>query len=94
MPNSIVNVFVGVDTKIVDVISPDNDLTVTIPHTLGAIPHDVTFTFLQVAAALNTWAVTSRTTSQVVLTKIENESGDSPDPQLRVFIKRPHSIGR
>lgn len=94
MPNSIVNVFVGVDSKIVDVISPDNDVTVTIPHSLGAVPNDVTFTLLQTAAALNTWAVTSRTTSTVVLTKIENEGGDSPDPQIRVYIKRPHSIGR
>lgn len=84
----------GPDTKIVDLTSNDNAVDAVIPHGLGATPADVALTALQTLAYTNLWRVSSKDATNVTVTKTEDESAENASPQLRVIIRRPHSIGR
>lgn len=87
-------VWAGPDTKIVDLTSNDNAVDAVIPHDLGATPQDVSLTLLRVQGAINQWRVSAMDATNVTVSKTEDESGESASPQLRVIIRRPHSIGR
>ncbi len=89
------NVLAGTDTKIATVIATaDADTTATIAHGLGAVPLEVYFTpLLQAPAALSLWAVTTIDATNVVLTKATTAGSGNAGAQIRVVIKRPHSIG-
>ena len=94
---TITTVFDGPDSFIADVIATaDADTTATIPHTLGAAPQEVTITQLisQALTALSAWAVTTIDATNVVCTKLTSVGSGNAGAQLRVIIKRPHSIGR
>lgn len=94
---TITTVFDGTDTHIADVIAAaDGDTTATIPHTLGAAPAEVTVTQLlsQALTALSAWAVTTIDATNVVLTKLTSTGSGNAGAQIRVIIKRPHSLGR
>ena len=97
MAVSLTTILDGVDEHIVDVIATaDADTTATIPHTLGAAPLEVTITQLisQALTALSAWAVTTIDATNVVLTKLTSVGSGNAAAQVRVIIKRPHSIGR
>ena len=89
-------VWAGPDTMIVDLaVNNTSQPTAVIAHGLGAAPQEVTFTpLLQAEAAANEWRWTAADATNVTLTRTSQESGESATKQLRVFIKRPHSIGR
>jgi hypothetical protein len=89
-------VFAGPDTIIVDLaVNNTNETDAVIAHGLGATPQEVTFTPLLAApAAANQWRWSAADATNVTLTRTGDESGESATKQLRVFIKRPHSIGR
>lgn len=96
---TITTVHDGTDTFIADVTaSADGDTTATIPHTLGAIPEEVilTPTLSQALTALSAWAapVASIDATNVVCTKLTSTGSGSATKQLRVTIKRPHTLGR
>lgn len=90
------SVWSGPDTKIVDLaVNNTSETDAVIAHGLGATPQEVTFTpLLQAQAATNQWRWTAADATNVTLTRTSDESGESATKQLRVFIKRPHSIGR
>lgn len=88
-------VFDGVDSHIVDVeATADADTTATIPHTLGAIPQEVIVTGLAAAAAISLWRATTIDATNVVLTKSTTAGSGAAGVQVRMIVKRPHSIGR
>jgi hypothetical protein len=87
-------IWAGPDTKIVDLTSNDNGTSAVIPHGLGETPADVALTALQTLAAVNLWRVSAMDATNVTVSKTEDESGESATAQLRVIIRRPHSIGR
>lgn len=84
------------DSHVADVIaSADADTTATIPHGLGAAPEEVTITpLLQAPAALSLWAATTIDATNVVLTKATTMGSGNAGNQVRVIIKRPHSLGK
>lgn len=90
-------VFTGTDTVIRDVVATaDADTTATIPHGLGAVPGEVHIlkTLSQALAAESSWAVTTIDATNVVCTKLATAGSGNAAAQLRVTIKRPHSLGR
>lgn len=88
-------VLAGSDEMIVDLTANDSTTTATIAHGLGAAPLEVTTTpLLTPEAYTNQWAVTTIDATNVVVTRTADEAGESPNPQLRVIIRRPHSIFR
>jgi len=94
---SITSVFTGTDTVIRDVIATaDADTTATIPHGLGAVPAEVQTikTLSQALAAESSWAVTTIDATNVVCTKLATVGSGNAGAQLRVTIKRPHTLGR
>lgn len=94
---SITSVFTGTDSVIRDVIATaDGDTTATIPHGLGAAPAEVTITktLSQALAAESSWSVTTIDATNVVCTKLATAGSGNAAAQLRVIIKRPHSLGR
>lgn len=96
MAVTVTTIFDGADSHIVDIIATaDADTTATIPHTLGAAPAEVYITpLLQAPAAVSEWAATTIDATNVVLTKGTGAGSGNAGAQLRVVIKRPHSIGR
>lgn len=94
---SLTVVFTGTDTLIRDVIATaDADTTATIAHGLVTAPQEVTITPIlsQALAALSGWAVTTIDATNVVCTKLTTAGSGNAAAQLRVIIKRPHSLGR
>lgn len=96
MAVTVTTIFTGTDSIIRDIIATaDADTTATIPHGLGAAPAEVyTTELLQAPAALSAWAVTTIDATNVVLTKGTGAGSGNAGAQVRVVIKRPHSIGR
>lgn len=94
---SIASTFTGTDTVIRDVTATaDADTTATIPHGLGVAPAEVTITktLSQALAAESSWAVTTIDATNVVCTKLATVGSGNAAAQLKVIIKRPHSLGR
>src|SRR4051812_8216983 len=86
------------DTMIVDVTATaDADVTATIPHLMGVAPQDVTITPIlsQALAALSAWSLNAVPgTTNVVCTKLATAGSGNAAAQLRVIIRRPHTLGR
>ncbi len=86
------------DTMIVDVVATaDADTTATIPHLMGVAPQDVTITPIlsQALAALSAWSLNAVPgTTNVVATKLATAGSGNASAQLRVIIRRPHTLGR
>jgi hypothetical protein len=91
-----------INTLLVDVIaSADADTTATITHNFNTSVADLALGFpivsvtqliSQALTALSAWAVTSITTTTVVLTKLTSTGSGNAAPQIRVAIAKPHSI--
>lgn len=85
----------GTDTRISDVeATADADTTATIPHGLGAVPQEVTLTWLLTAGSLSLWRATTIDGTNVVLTKGTAVGSGAAGAQVRAIIKRPHTLGR
>jgi hypothetical protein len=92
---TITTVRAGTDSSAFDVeASADADTTATITHGIGATPEEVTLTWLKVEARLSLWAATTINSTQVVCTKQTTMGSGVAGNQLRVYCKRPHSIGK
>lgn len=98
MAVTITTVFDGTDTHIADVIySATADKTATIAHTLAAVPQEVYITPLLVLTgptAGTTHAATTIDSTNVVITKQSTAGTSNAAAQVRVIIKRPHTLGR
>lgn len=95
MATTVTPVYSGVDTYIVDVTATEDlDAGVNIPFTQGFVPGEVTFCNLQTAAALKGWFPDAVSLNLVQLGAATGAGSGVPGAQVRVFIKRPHSIGR
>ena len=85
------------DSKIVDITIDDTTAsTVTIPHGLRRLlgaPQEVTLTALLAEGMTSQWFASTIDTTNVVLTRAVLTASSS-GAQLRVIIKRPHSVGR
>jgi hypothetical protein len=85
------------DSKIVDITIDDTTAsTVTIPHGLRRLlsaPQEVTLTALRAEGLTSQWYAGTIDTTNVILTRAVLTASSS-GAQLRVIIKRPHSIGR
>lgn len=81
--------------KIVDVVaSADADTSATITHNFGVAPREALIeNLLNAIAAASDWAVTTRSTTQVVLTKSTAVGSGNAGAQIRVHIKIPHTVG-
>ncbi len=91
----------GVDVHVVDVTATNTkDKTATIPHTFntGGFPLtpanvEVYLIPLLAEAYVARWRRVSVDTTNVVLEKLSTGGSANAAAQLRVTIKRPHSIG-
>lgn len=85
------------DSLIVDIVaSADGDTTITVPHLMGVAPQEVYITPLlsQALTALSGWVVSTINTTNIILTKLASTGSGNAAAQLRLIVKRPHSIGR
>ncbi len=85
------------DSMIVDIVaSADADVAASITHLLGVAPAEVIITpmLTQALTALSGWVVATISTTVVTLTKLASTGSGNAAVQLRVIIKRPHTIGR
>lgn len=95
MAVTVTAVLAGTDTYIADIeATADADTTATITHGLGATPLEVSKCELAVAATLSLWRATTINSTTVVMTKSTTASSGAAGNQVRVTIKRPHTIGR
>jgi len=93
---TVTTVLAGTDMYIATVVaSADGDTTATIPHGLGAIPLEFYATQLlsQALTALSAWSWAIDTTN-LVGTKLASTGSGNAAAQVRVVVKRPHSIGK
>lgn len=100
------NAFQGADFFKADLIAATADTTATIAHGLGAIaaaagsgvgglaPLDVTLTPLNADYYLSDWFVSSINTTAVVVKKRSQSLSGGAAPQVKLIVRRPHSIGR
>lgn len=87
---------------VADVIATaDADTTATITHNFGLSAAELAsgspvIDFVPIISqsltALSSWAVTAIATNSVTLTKLTSTGSGNANPQVRVFIQRPHSI--
>ena len=87
------------NTAIFDVTATaDGDTgNLVITHNLGQIPQKVVLEPILAAAYLSAWTETpsARTATQITLVKnTTTTSSGSANPQLRVYIEKPHTITR
>ncbi len=96
MAITITTVFAGTDTFIADIeATADADVSAVIPHLLGATPAEYTITnLLQASAGLSLWAITGVDATNVTCTASAAVGSGAAGAQIRVIIKRPHSLGR
>jgi hypothetical protein len=106
MATVVTTVFTGADLVVVDVTATATKDAgpVTINHrTAFTASGNPAATASQVGVVLiplltlayaSRWAVTQVNTTQIQLTKLSTAGSASNNPQLRVRITRPHSIGR
>ena len=89
---------IGVDTFIVDIrfSTATTAATVTVTHGLGFVPLEIQLVALQAAFYPSRWRVilTTLTTQIIQIAKISTASSASDLDQVRLTLKRPHSIGR
>lgn len=78
------------------IATADADTTATIPHTLGVIPDEVWCQWIDPAARISLWCETiaSRDITNVVLTKATTAGSGAAPAQIRVIIRKPHSMVR
>lgn len=100
------NTFQGADIFITELIAATADTTATIAHGLGAIaaaagagvgglaPLDYTLTPIHADAELSAWIVASINTTNVVVNKRSQSLSGGAAPQVRLTVRRPHSVGR
>jgi hypothetical protein len=76
------------------IATADGDTTATITHGLSATPTDVqiTQTISQALTALSAWAVTTISSTQVVLTKLTSTGSGNASVQLQVRISLPNTL--
>lgn len=92
---TLTTVFAGTDSRIVDVeATADADTTATIPHGMVVAPQEFSFTYLLAAAAISLWRATTVDATNVVGTKGVGVGSGVAGVQVRVIIRRPHTIGR
>jgi len=95
MPVTVAIRHAGPDTRIADVIADaDADTSATIAHELGVVPDEVTITPLLVAGRTSHWIATTIDITNVIIAKTTLVGSGDTAHQVRVIIKRPHSIGR
>jgi hypothetical protein len=82
----------GVHHEVYDIIATANgDTAATINHGLGLTPKSLNLNALNTAYYTSTWVETSRSSTQVVVTKVGTGGGNA-NAQIRVEIAKPHSI--
>ncbi len=84
------------DSMIVDIVaSADGDTAGTFPHLMGSAPAEVYLVPLlsQALTALSAWTVAPGA-ANIVLTKLASTGSGNASAQLRVIVRRPHTIGR
>jgi len=93
---TITNIYsLGPETKIADIeATADADTTATFAHGLGAAPAEVYFTYLLAAGALSLWRATTVDGTNVVCTKSTPVGSGAAGAQVRLIVKRPHTLGR
>lgn len=94
MAVTVTPVHAGSDFKTWDIIaSADADTTATIAHGMAEAPRDVTIRPLLDAAHESRWFVSTADTTNVVLTKGTAVGSGNASAQIRVQVRRPHSLG-
>jgi hypothetical protein len=95
MAVTVTNIFQGTDTSINEIqATADADATAAVPHGLGAAPGEVLFGLIRSQGWLKTpfYGTIDATNVNVNLsTAVGSGLGV---PTIRVFSRRPHSIGR
>jgi len=87
-------VFAGVDFKTWDITATlDADTGGSVTHGFGAAPADVYLTPLLAEGVLSAWYVSTINTTVITLTKGTATGSGAANPQVRLFVRRPHSIG-
>ena len=95
MAVTITTVLVGPNIEIYDVeATADADPRATVPHTLGAVPQEVTFMLIQGVPTIWSENATGRSQIAVVVDKDTGVGSGAAGNQLRVYIKRPHTMVR
>jgi hypothetical protein len=99
MAVTITNIFQGVDASVNDIIATaDADAAATIPHGLGSLPFIPTEAYAMgrlVGAAVPKFVgLTSIDGTNVNLTLGTAVGSGNAGAQLRVYRKRPHTVGR
>lgn len=94
MAVTVAAVYAGVDFKSWSVVATaDGDITATITHGFGAAPKEVNFIPVLLAGITSTWFVSDINATTIVLTKGTATGSGTANAQIRVYAKRPHSIG-
>jgi hypothetical protein len=101
------NTFQGTDFFSTELIAATADTSITIAHGLGAIkaaagsgiaglaPLDYTLTpIVSADFYLSKWRVVSINTTNIVVAKSTTSLSGAATPQVKVIVRRPHSIGR
>ena len=87
-------VFAGVDFKSWDIIaSADGDTGGSVTHGFGEAPADVYLTPLLAAGVTAEWFVSAISASVITLTKGTATGSGTANAQVRLYARRPHSIG-
>lgn len=85
----------GVDEYIADVEATANgDTDVTITHALGAVPIEVGLCPISADFYASRWAWTASPTANTITITKRTGAGGGTGAQVRVCVRRPHSIGR
>mgnify|MGYP001571049636 CR=1 FL=1 len=92
MTVTITPVLAGTDTYIADVATDGTDLTMTVPHGLGAAPLEVMVSARTADVnSIAPFAATTIDTTNVVLTR---HATGAAAATVRLVARRPHSIGK
>lgn len=87
-------VFAGVDFKSWDIIATaDADTGGSVTHGMGAAPSDVYVTPLLAAGVTSAWFVSAISSTVITLTKGTATGSGNASAQLRLYARRPHTIG-
>ena len=91
---TLTTIWAGPDSKVVDVTTTgDGDVPIPIPHGLSATPEEIMITSRSTAGSAEGWFVSAKDATNVTIDAAGGaEVGAAL--QVRVTMRRPHSIGR